>query len=105
MKKNFIIKSHVNQEGKKILSIIDEELLGKNLEEEEIQLDLNSNFFKGEKIEENDEKIMKEIETSYMIIAVGEKTTSYLEQKNLISKSDVKKINNVPYVYILARKE
>ncbi len=104
MKKNFIIKSHVNQEGKKILSIIDEDLLGKNLEEEEIQLDLNSNFFKGEKIE-NDEKIMKEIETSYMIIAVGEKTTNYLEQKNLISKNDVKKIKNIPYVYILARKE
>ncbi len=102
MRKKILLKTHVNQEGKKILSLIDEKLLGKTIEEKEIQLNLNSNFFKGKTAEEK--KILKEIETSYMIIAVGEKTTTLLEEKNIITKKDLKKIKNIPYIYIITRK-
>ncbi len=104
---SIILKSHVNQEGKKIVAIIDEELLGKKIEEKEIQLDLNSNFFKGKKydLKLEEKNILKEIETSYMIIAVGKKTTEYLQQKKIILKEEIKKIDNVPYIYVLARKE
>ena len=104
-----IINTHTNQEGQKITAMIDEELLNKKIETEELQLDFTSNFYKGKKIDEKnkeeEKELFKEIETSYMIIAAGEKTINFLKEKNIIKEEDIKKIKNVPFVYILARKE
>ena len=51
-----IINTHTNQEGQKITSIIDEELLDKKIETETLQLDFTSKFFKGKKIDEKNKE-------------------------------------------------
>ena len=47
-----IVKIHKTQEGRIILAVCDKEIIGKKYEENGIQLDLKSEFYKGKEIEE-----------------------------------------------------
>ena len=48
----FIVKLHKSPEGKTILAVCDAEIAGKYFEEGDLQLDLSSNFYKGEEMAE-----------------------------------------------------
>jgi len=65
-----IVKEHIN-EGKLILALCDKNLLGKKIEDQNIQLDLSSSFYKGE--EADIEELKKLIKKAYIINAVGKK--------------------------------
>lgn len=98
-----IIKEHKNNEGKLILAICDKELLNKIIEENDLQLDLTSNFYKGEEKSEEEIKIL--IKKSYLINAVGEKTIEFLKKLELTKDEEIKKIKNTPYAQIITELE
>lgn len=93
-----ILKIH-KLDNKKLLAICDSELLGKKIETEKLILDLNSNFYKGEKKEEHE--ILREINNISSINAVGKKTINFLIKNKIIKEKNIKKINDVPYINII----
>ena len=97
-----IIKIHESGE-KKIVALCDEELIGNVYEEGELILDLSSNFYKGEKISEEDaENIIKK---SYIINAVGKNCVAFLKKIELINDDEIKEIKNIPFVQVVIDKE
>ena len=95
---SLVIKKHINK-GKLLLAIADKDLLGKIYTEGKKQLDLKSNFYKGEK--KTNQEIISLIKGSYIVNAVGEKTISFLEKTGFISTKETLKINNIPYVQVV----
>ena len=51
-----LVKVHKNTEGQILLAICDDDLIGKKFEEGNLQLDLSSDFYKGE--EKSEDEIM-----------------------------------------------
>lgn len=89
-----IAKIHPTPNGK-MLALCDSDLLGKRFEEGELQLDLESQFYKGEEVSDDElEKIIKGI---YIINAVGETSIKFLISHDLIEESNVKKVADIPH--------
>jgi hypothetical protein len=96
-----IVKKH-SQNNKLVLAICDEDLLGKTIEENDLVLDLKSNFYRGEKTTEQElEKLLK---TSYIVNAVGKNSIEFLEKQGLIKKENAKIIAKTPCVQIVIEK-
>lgn len=99
--KNYLIKIHKSYRF--VIAICDKEIYGKKFEDENIQLDLTNNFFNGEEVNENELidliNVYSQEDATFNI--VGERSTSLALQINLISKEGIKKINNIPYAFIL----
>lgn len=93
-----IIESYRN-----VVAICDEELLGKYFEEDQFQLDVKENFFKGEeKTEEELIKILKDmkIEDATFNI-VGEKSVNAALKSGVIFEEQIGKIQNIPFALVL----
>jgi len=60
------------------------------------KLDLSSDFYKGE--EKTGEEIIKLFEQAYMINLVGQKSVKLGLKSKIISKKDIIKIKDIPYV-------
>jgi len=91
-----IVKVHKTIDGRKILAICDNELIGRKVEEGKLQLDLNSDFYKGE--EKNEKDIIEMLKDCYIINVVGEKSVGFVLKLRVVNKEDVIKIKNVPHV-------
>ena len=89
-----IVKIHERKEGS-VICVVDKELLGKKFEEDDLQLDLNSDFYKGE------EKLADEIgdllRNAYGVNLVGEMTIRLAIEEGIIVAEVVKKIAGIPY--------
>jgi uncharacterized protein len=89
-----------------VVAICDKEILGKHFEQDNLQLDIKENFYKGETGKEVSEEEAKEIienmsvEDSTFNI-VGEKSIALAIEMNLIEKDSVKKIQGIPYSMVL----
>lgn len=90
-----IIKAHKTQEGRTILAICDNNLIGKKFEEKNLQLDLTSNFYKGEK--KSEKEIINYLKDCYTVNIVGEKSINLAIKLGIINKSKVIKIKNIPH--------
>ena len=89
-----------------VVTICDEELLGKVFEEGEKQLDVKESFYKGENGKtmspeevKNIIKIWTQEDATFNI--VGEKSIQLALEENIIEKDSVAKIQNIPYSMIL----
>ena len=93
-----IIKSY-----RDIIAICDSELLGKKFEEGKFQLDVKESFFKGEKTDEEKAiEIMRDMskeDATFNII--GEKSINTALKAGIISKQGIKKIQGVPFAFVL----
>jgi len=96
---SIIIKKHISAEGRIILAICDKGLLDKKFEENELQLDLTSNFYKGEEI--NKEEILKIIKESHVLNIVGTESVEFVLKKGFIKKENILRIKDVPYAQAL----
>lgn len=91
-----IVKIH--EAYRNVVAICDSDLLGKKLEEGNLQLDLSGNFFKGE--EKTDEEVLEIIEDQKREDAtfniVGERACELAVRCELISPGAILKISGVP---------
>ena len=90
-----ILKQHKNQEGQVVLAICDEDIIGKKYEEGKLQLDLTSNFYKGESRTEED--ILKLIPAAHILNLVGQKSVDFALKHKLIEKEHIITIADIPH--------
>jgi hypothetical protein len=89
-----ILKLH--KKGEKVAAAVcDSELLGKKFDEGKLQLDLASDFFKGE--EKDDLTIGDTIRNADSVNLVGEKAVKLGIDEGIIDAEHVKKIAGIPY--------
>ena len=94
----YILKIH-ESENKQLVAICDSELLGKVFEQNNFILDIDEDFFGGDKADEK--TILDSIKIAHTINASGNKIVEFLLCKNIIKTSQVKTIDGVKYVVIL----
>ena len=94
----YILKIH-ESENKQLVAICDSELLGKVFEQNNFILDIDEDFFGGDKVGEK--TILDSINSAHTINASGNKIVEFLLSKNIIKTSQVKTIDGVKYVVIL----
>ena len=90
-----IAKVHKTDDGRRIVAICDKELIGKKFEEKNMQLDLSSDFYKGE--EKNEKEAIELIKGSYLVNIVGEKSVCFAKKVGIVDKSRIMKIKNIPH--------
>src|SRR3989338_518042 len=90
-----IVKIHKLSDGRVMLAICDLDLLGKKFEEGKLQLDLSSDFYRGEEMD--DEKILSYIDRTYIINLVGEESVDFGIRNKLIEKKSIIVIKGVPH--------
>ena len=93
----------IHKSYRDVVAICDSELIGRKFEQDNFQLDIKENFFKGEELNEKElEKKMKEYfkeDATFNII--GEKSINTAIKANIINKQGIKKIQNIPFAMIL----
>ena len=94
-----IVKEHSTQDKKLLLAICDSNLIGKKFEEKNKQLDLTSNFYKGEA--KSDQETTNLMKKAYILNLVGEKSVNLALKLELISGDHVDSIKKIPYAQCL----
>ena len=84
-------------------AICDSDLIGKKLEDGEIQMDLTGNFFKGDEKtpEEVKEIIVNASREDANFNIVGEESCKLALEQGLIEEHGIKKIKNIPVALVL----
>lgn len=90
-----IVKTIESDNGT-IVVVVDSELLNKKFEEGDKQLDLTSDFYKGEKKTEED--VGDILRNAYVVNIVGEKSIKLAVKEGVVDESYVKKIAGIPYI-------
>ncbi len=98
-----IAKIHKNLQGQIVLAICDSELLGKKFTQNDFQLDLTGDFYKGE--EKSEEEIKELLKDIYIINAVGKKCIDFLLKNNLIEKEKIITIKGIPHAQCVIVRE
>ena len=94
-----IVKEHKDDSGRMILAICDGSLIGKKITENDLQLDLTSNFYNGEKKDEKEALgLMKK---AYVLNIVGKKSISFALKNGFVDKKRIIYINKVPHTQTL----
>ena len=89
-----LVKVHKKQDSK-ILSLCDDDLINKKFEEVDLQLDLTSDFYKGDKMAKDE---VRKILLNYRIInAVGQRSVNLLLEFNLIDVDRILYVQNIPH--------
>lgn len=96
-----IIKKHVVNH-QLILTISDDDLIGKKFEENDLQLDLSSSFYKGSSYDEEAAKVL--IAKASIINIVGKKSMSFCSSLGLIDDRRVIVIKGIPHIQILVQR-
>lgn len=86
-----------------VVAICDENLIGKRFEQEDSQLDIKENFYKGEKMSEQEtiELIKKMVIEDATFNIVGKESTQAAIKAGIISKENILIISEIPYSMIL----
>lgn len=92
-----IVKTHkVNDgSGRVIVAVCDDNLVGKRFEEKGLCLDLNSEFYKGEK--KTEEEAAKAISSAYIVNFVGKKAVALGAKLGLISDGKIIMVKHIPH--------
>ena len=89
-----IAKVHII-EGRKMVAVCDKDLLGKKFEEDEMQIDLTGEFYKGEEV--SDEELAKMLDGAFIADFVGKKSVEFGESKGLIKKEGIVSVSEIPH--------
>jgi len=89
-----VVKIH-NYEKGKIVALCDENILGKKFSENGLVLDLSSNFYKGEIMEDN--KILELLKDVYITNASGDESVRLLLKNKFVEKENIIKIKGIPH--------
>ena len=97
----FIVKSIVTDSGYTILSIVDEEAVGRVERDAErgIVIDLSSEFYRGERLPEAE--AIKAIINHDMIILAGERAVRLGVELGIVHPDSVLEVNGLKYVQVM----
>jgi len=98
-----IAKLHRSYEGRVILAVCDSGLIGKCFSEDELQLDLSSNFYKGEEM--SDKRILNFFKVVNIVNLVGEKAVGLGIKAGIVDRKQVIKIKGIPHAQALIVRE
>ena len=90
-----IVKTHKDPQGRMILAVCDSVLAGKTFEEGDAQLDLTSDFYKGE--EKNKDEVADLMRNAYILNLVGTECVKLALDEEIIDPNEVKEIQKIPY--------
>ncbi len=90
-----IVKKHKTINGQVILAVCDNDLIGKKFVEGDLQLDLSSDFYKGEGADE--EKIKELLKEAYIVNLAGKKCVEFGLKLGIIEESHIIKIKGIPH--------
>jgi len=94
-----IVKTHKTENGKLILAVCDNDLIGKKIIDKDLQLDLSSNFYKGKEMSEEEAKRL--FRYAYIINLAGKKAVGLALKEGLLNKKNILVIKNIPHAQIL----
>ncbi|NQV08530.1 DUF424 family protein [Candidatus Woesearchaeota archaeon] len=94
-----IVKKHKTRDGRLILAVCDEELVGKIFDEGEKHLDLSSNFYKGEK--RTEEEVKNLLKMTHIINVAGKNSINFILKKGIISKEEVDYTKKIPHTQVI----
>lgn len=89
-----IARKHSSGSGT-ILSLCDDDLIGKKYSEGGLVLDLSSDFYRGDIID--DRRAAEECKRAYIVNAVGERAVSLLKELGLVSEKNIVMIGGIPF--------
>ena len=89
------VKQHVARDRRLLLAVCDSDLKGKKFEDNKIQLDLSSDFYNGEEMDE--ERVLKLMKCASMVNLVGKKSVELGIKAGIIEKEHVIKVKGVPH--------
>jgi hypothetical protein len=92
-----IVKKHSSQ-GRLVIAVCDNSLVGKKFEEGDLILDLSSDFYKGEEMGE--EELKELVKKANTINVVGEESVGFFIKEGIVSENEVKEISGIKYSLI-----
>jgi len=93
-----IAKIHKTPEGEIIVAVCDKNLLGQKFEEDGLIIDLSSDFYGGDEM--NEEEVGDLIRNACMVNLVGPRAIKLGFVEEIIDDSNVKKIAGIPYANV-----
>ena len=94
-----IVKIHKAQ-GRVVAAVCDSNLIGNVIEEGNKQLDLSSNFYKGDEVDER--KLFEALKCADILNFVGEGSVGFAIKKGFIDAKKVIRIKGVPHAQSVA---
>lgn len=99
-----IVKQHKTRDGRLILAICDSDLIGKKFEQGKLQLDLTTDFYKGE--EKSESEILLMIQQAYILNLIGETSVKLALKQGFIDETHILNIQGIPHVQcVIVREE
>ena len=93
-----LVKEHI-AEDRKIISIADTDLVGKEFEEGEKYLQISKSFYEGEEI--SGEEVLKLLGDASSVNVVGEESINFCIKNKIVEESHVLKIKKIPYAIVV----
>ena len=93
-KKKMIVKIHKTG-GRVILAVCDSNLIGKKFEDGKLQLDLTSEFYKGDKLDPA--RTLELMKIANIVHLVGKKSVEIGIKAKIIDKKKIIKIKGIPH--------
>lgn len=87
-----------NYESSQMLNICDAELVGKKIEQDDLEINISKGYYGQRLVEENEAS--KLLQSASIINMVGEKTISLSIKLGVGSKNGVKRICDVPFLIV-----
>ena len=90
-----IVKIH-KKDGRTLVAVCDDDLIGRRIEEGEFQLDLSSDFYNGTSY--SDKVLVRDIMRNADILnVVGKKSVALALEEGLIDKAHIITVKDVPH--------
>ena len=97
--KDIIVSKHPLPGGRKLVAVCDKNLLGKKFEQNNLQLDLSSDFYAGIEMSADDAAIL--MWTADMLNLVGKESVSLGIKLKLVEKHHALRIAMIPHAQCL----
>jgi len=95
---NMLTKIH-KKGDQTILALCDSDLIGKKFEENQVILDLESEFYQGE--EQDNDMIADMMRNVDIVNMVGEKSIALAQKEGLLGKDEIKEVQGIPHAQII----
>jgi hypothetical protein len=98
-----IVNMHKNKDGKILVAVADNDLLGKRFEEGILQLDLTGDFYKG--VEKSSEEIGDLMRNADLVNLVGEEAVKLGLIEEVIEEQAIRRVQGIPFAQGILVKE